>query len=99
MKAEKAHTIGEELIFPCIKDVVRLMIDTEAVNKLNGLSISDNTVQRRIVDMADGIKSQMVEQIKDSPIICLQLDESTDVHNSDFKDELLCCHALDAITF
>ena len=80
------------------------MIGTEAVNKLNALSISDNTVQRRIADMADDIKSQMVEPIKDSPIICLQLDESTDVsscaqlivyvrhiHNSDFKDELLCC--------
>ena len=80
------------------------MIGTEAVNKLNALSISDNTVQRRIVDMADDIKSQLVEQIKDSPIICLQLVESTDVsscaqlivyvryiHNSDFKDELLCC--------
>ena len=46
------------------------MIGTEAVNKLNALSISDNTVQRRIADMADDIKSQMVEQIKDSPIIC-----------------------------
>ena len=93
--------MGEDLIFPCIKDVVRLMIGTEAVNKLNALSISDNTVQRRIVDMADDIKSQ----------ICLQLDESTDVsscaqlivyvhyiHNSDFKDELLCFHALDSTT-
>ena len=39
-KAKKAHTIGEELIFPCIKDVVRLMIGTEAVNKLNALFIS-----------------------------------------------------------
>ena len=87
------------------------MIGTEAVNKLNALSVSDNIVQRRIVDMADNIKSQMVEQIKDSPIICLQLDESTDVssyaqlivyvryiHNSYFKDELLCCHALNSTT-
>ncbi|KAI0211454.1 SCAN domain-containing protein 3, partial [Lamellibrachia satsuma] len=78
-KAKKARTIGEDLIFPCIKDVVRLMIGTEAVTKLNAPFISDNTVQRRIVDMADDIKSQLVEQIKDSPIICLQLDESTDV--------------------
>ncbi|KAI0221285.1 hypothetical protein LSAT2_027344, partial [Lamellibrachia satsuma] len=34
-KAKKAHTIGEELIFPCTKDAVRLVIGTEAVNKLN----------------------------------------------------------------
>ena len=43
-KAKKVHTIGKELIFPRIKDVVRLMIGTEAVNKLNAISISDNTV-------------------------------------------------------
>ena len=56
-KAKKAHTNGETFIFPCVKYVVRLMIGTVAVNKLNALSISDNTVQRRIVDMADDIKS------------------------------------------
>ena len=43
-KAKNAHTIGEELIFSCIEDVVRLMIGTEAVNKRNAFSISDNTV-------------------------------------------------------
>ena len=34
-KAKKSHTIGEELILPCTKAIVRLMIGTDAERKLN----------------------------------------------------------------
>ena len=39
VKAKKPHTIGEELIFPCAKDIVRLMIGTDVVKKLSGISL------------------------------------------------------------
>ena len=80
-KAKKPHTIGEELILPCAKDIVRLMLGTVAERKLNSISLSDNTVQRRIYDLSEDIKIQVVEQIKEAPTgwFCLQLDESTDV--------------------
>ena len=78
-KSKKPHTIGEELLLPCTKDIVRLMIGADAVKKLSSLSFSDNTVQRRIRKMSEDIKNQIVEQIKQSPIYVLQLDESTDV--------------------
>ena len=103
-KPKKPHTIGEELVLPCTKDTVRLKIGANAVKKLSSLSISDNTVQRRIQEMSEDIKNQVVEQIKQSPIFVLQLDESTDVsscaqlmiyvryiHSSNFKDEFLFC--------
>ena len=60
--------------------------------------------------MSEDIKNQVVEQIKQSPIFVLQLDDSTDVsscvqlmvyvryiHNCDFK-ELLFCRPLDSQT-
>ena len=110
-KSKKPHTIGEELVLPCTKDIVRLMIGADAVKKLISLSISDKTVQRRIQEMSEDIKNQVVEQIKQPPIFVLQLDESTDVsscaqlmiyvryiHNSNFKDEFLFCQPLESHT-
>ena len=110
-KSKKPHTIGEELVLPCTKDIVRLMIGADTVKKLSSLSLSDNTIQRRIQEMSDDIKNQVVEQIKQSPGYVLQLDKSTDVsscaqlmvyvryiHNCDFKEELLFCQPLDSQT-
>ena len=110
-KSKKPHTIGEELVLPCTKNIVRLMIGADAVKKLSSLSISDNNVQRRIQEMSEDIKNQVVEQIKQSPISVLQLDESTDVsscaqlmiyvryiHNSNFKDEFLFRHPIESHT-
>ena len=71
-KSKKPNTIGEELVLPCTKDILRLMIGADAVEKLSSLSISDNTVQRRIQEMSEVIKNQVVEQIKQSPIFVLQ---------------------------
>ncbi|KAI6658139.1 Protein ZBED8-like [Oopsacas minuta] len=61
--------------------------------------------------MSEDIKNQVVEQIKQSPIFVLQLDESTDVsscaqlmiyvryiHDSNFKEEFLFCQPLDSQT-
>ena len=54
------------------------MIGTDAERKLNTISLSDNTVQRRILDLSEDIKNQVVGEIKESPSgwFCLQLDES-----------------------
>ena len=108
-KSKKPHTIGEELVLPCTKDIVRLMIGADAVKKLSSLSLSDNTIQCRIQEMSDDIKNQVVEQIKQSqsPSYVLQLDESTDVssctqlmvyvryiHNCDFQEESFVSHLI-----
>ncbi|KAI6659872.1 zinc finger BED domain-containing protein 5-like [Oopsacas minuta] len=95
-KSKKPHTIGEELVFLCTKDIVRIMNGADA---------------RRIQEMSEDIKNQVVEQIKQSPIFVLQLDESTDVsscaqlmiyvryiHDSNFKEEFLFCQSLDSQT-
>ena len=80
------------------------MFGADAVNKLSSLSLSDNTVERRMEEMSEDLKNQVVVEIKQSPIYVLQLDESTNVsfcaqfmvyvryiNNCDFKEELLSC--------
>ena len=102
-KAKKPHTIAEQLILPCAKDLNRILIGKEAESKLNVLSLSDNTVQRRISMMFGDIKNQVIDQMKSAGPFALQLDESMDVssnaqliafvryvHNGEFKEEFLC---------
>ena len=49
-KQKKAHTIGEKLILPVMKEVVKVMIGHRESEKLNSISLSDNNVKRRIED-------------------------------------------------
>lgn len=106
----KPHTFAEHLLFPVAKDSVRVMIGDEFVTKLSAVSLSNDTVRRRIHDMSADILDQVVQEIKSAPLpICsIQLDESTDVANcsqlmvyvryindGDFKDEFLCCKPLE----
>ena len=50
--------------------------------KLAAVPLLNNTIQKRISDMPNDIKSQVVQQIKDAPLglFVVQLDESTDVY-------------------
>jgi hypothetical protein len=110
-KAKKPHTIAENLIMPCTKDIVRLLIGEDAVKKISGLPVSDNTIQRRIQAMSENIETQLVTQMTQSPMLAIALDESTDVaslsqlvvwvryiHDDDFKDDLMLCKPLELTT-
>ncbi len=78
-KQKKPHTIGETLVKPCMVEAACLVLDQNCVNKLNQISLSDNTVKQRIDDMSQDIKLQVTEKIRLSPFFAIQLDESTDV--------------------
>uniref|UniRef100_A0A803K116 DUF4371 domain-containing protein n=1 Tax=Xenopus tropicalis TaxID=8364 RepID=A0A803K116_XENTR len=112
-RAMKPHTIAEDLLLPAAKDIVRVMIGDEFVTKLRAISLSNETVRRRIDDMSADILDQVIQEIKSAPlpIFSIQLDESTDVANcsqllvyvryingGDFKDEFLFCKALQTTT-
>ena len=106
-KQKKAHTIGEKLILPVIKKVVKIMIGEKESEKLNALSLSNNTVKRRIGDMSGDVLNQIVNQAKASPFYAIHLDESIDVAsfpqlsvfiqyicNREVSENLLFCKAL-----
>uniref|UniRef100_A0A0P4VR47 Uncharacterized protein n=1 Tax=Scylla olivacea TaxID=85551 RepID=A0A0P4VR47_SCYOL len=110
-KKKKPHTIGEELILPCAKTMVKLVLGEKSAEKLNAISLSNNAVQRRISQISDDIKEQVIQEIKRAGLFSIQLDESTDVqscsqllafvryvHDEDLKEEFLFCEPLEQST-
>ncbi|XP_050993118.1 SCAN domain-containing protein 3 [Labeo rohita] len=55
------------------------MLGPEAVKELAKVSLSDNTISRRIDDMSADIECVVLEKIRISKKFALQLDESTDI--------------------
>nr|XP_047143364.1 protein FAM200A-like [Hydra vulgaris] len=78
---KKAHTLAEEVILPCTKEIVRLLFGEEAAKKVDNISLSNTTVKRRLTDISSNIKENVINEIKESPYFSIQLDESTDFFN------------------
>ncbi len=78
-KLGNPHTIAETLILPAAQDMCRIMIGDSAAAKLGAVPLSNDTVARRIEDMSNDIREQLIEFVKKSPYYALQLDESTDI--------------------
>lgn len=106
-KCGKPHTIGEKLILPAAKDIVNCVLGEKAAKQLDSVSLSDSTVSRRILVMANDVKETVIEQIKSSIFFALQMDESTDVtnfaqlmvycrflHGNEIKEDFLFCESL-----
>uniref|UniRef100_K7FAC5 DUF4371 domain-containing protein n=1 Tax=Pelodiscus sinensis TaxID=13735 RepID=K7FAC5_PELSI len=106
-QAKKPHTIVEQFVLPCAKEMVRLVLGEEAARKLNDISVSNDTVLRLI----NNISEQVVDEIKKSPLFVIQLVESTNVAlcsqllvfarymvEGDFKDKFLFRKTLDTTT-
>uniref|UniRef100_K7G1P4 Uncharacterized protein n=1 Tax=Pelodiscus sinensis TaxID=13735 RepID=K7G1P4_PELSI len=109
--AKKPHTTVEQLVLPCAKEMVQLVLGEKAAKKLNYISISHDTVSRQIKEISQNISEHVVDEIKKSPLFAIQLDESTDVTlcsqllvfalymvEGDFKDKFLFCKTLHTIT-
>jgi len=79
--SKKASTIAEELILPSAIDMCREVLAEVAASKLELVSLSNNMIMRRIIEMSDDIECQLLERIKSSPYYSIQLDESTDFTN------------------
>ena len=80
-KEKFSHTIPKKLILPCCKDIVRCIIGDVEERELNCVPLSNDTVQRRIYDIADYIGQQIVAEIRGAPLntFAIQLDESTEL--------------------
>ncbi|CAI6358915.1 unnamed protein product [Macrosiphum euphorbiae] len=72
----KGHTIGEKLIKPACKEMVRIMIGNEAALEIDKIPMSNDTVSRRICCMSTDIKELVIEKMKNSRFT-LQVDDST----------------------
>ena len=79
VKQKKPHFIGEKLLMPVMKDVIKVMIEKRESKKLNSVSPSATTMKRRILDMSHDVLEQIVGHVSTSPLYAIQLDESTDI--------------------
>lgn len=77
---KKPHTIGKELILPAALDMVSVMLDDASAAKLKTIPLSNDTVARRINDIANDLQDQLVEKPKDKRF-ALHFDEATDSNN------------------
>lgn len=78
-KSGKNHTIGENLILPAAAEIVSCMFGEKEAKRIKAIPLSNDTVSRRISDMAYDTKEQLVGAIRGSPCFGIQLDETTDV--------------------
>jgi hypothetical protein len=76
-KAGKPHTIGEELILPAVKEVIKTVLHHKTPSDIiKKIPLSNNSVQRRIDEMAKDVEISLCDYL----VTCkfsIQLDEST----------------------
>ena len=79
-KAKAPHTAGEKLIKPSAVKMAQILLGQNEAKRIDSVPLSDDTVNNRIADIANGILSQLIAQIQDSPCrISLQFNETTDI--------------------
>ena len=91
--------------------MVKLLLEETSAKKIQLVSLSDDTFKRRISLMSTDVKQQVTTEVKSSPMLAVQLDESTDVascsqllvfvrskHEEDVKEEFLYCNSLETTT-
>ncbi len=96
---------------PAALDIVNTVLDEKASEKLKLIPLSDNTVSRRIGDIAQNLEEQLIVRLKTAKDFAIQLDESTDIASSatllvyvwyvwkgEFVEDLLCCLTLPSST-
>lgn len=77
-QSKKTHTIAEELAEDSRGvDMIPVMLDDASASKLNIIPLSNDTVARRIDDIANDLQEQLVDALKDKRF-ALQCDDTTD---------------------
>lgn len=65
LQSGKNHTIGENLIFPSIKDVIYCMFGETYVKK-NAILLSNDTISHRIKEISNDIEKTILKNINDT---------------------------------
>ena len=78
-KAKKSHTAAENIIIPGALIIADHMLGDKAKAIIKTIPISDNTIARRIGEMAKDVVLQVAHDIKEDKRFALQVDESVDI--------------------
>ncbi|XP_037367457.1 SCAN domain-containing protein 3-like [Talpa occidentalis] len=80
-KSKTPYTIAETLVKDCIKEVCLEMLGESAAKKVAQVPLSNDTIARRIQELANDMEDQLIEQIKQAKYFSLQFDECRDIAN------------------
>ena len=101
-KADKAITVGEELILPASMDICRKVLGEAATKKVAHVSPLNRTVSRPIKDIVEDVEVQVLEANVKSTWFAIQCDKSIDInkvtplvyarylYHEDIHEEMLC---------
>ncbi|GFU19671.1 SCAN domain-containing protein 3 [Nephila pilipes] len=73
LRQKKPHTVGETLIKPACREIVRLMLGPNEVKEVNKVSLSADTVKRRIHDMPSDILGTPIKKLLSAEKFALQI--------------------------
>jgi len=73
-------TIAENLIFPACKEIVKSMLGESAEKEVSRVSLSNNTISRRIDDMSSDIQKHVSEILCDGRKFSLQISTHCFTH-------------------
>ncbi|GFT54802.1 SCAN domain-containing protein 3 [Nephila pilipes] len=76
-RQKKPHTVGETLIKSARMEIVTLMLGPNEVKEVNKVSLSADTVKRRIHDMSSDILGTLIKKLLSAEKFALQIDETT----------------------
>ncbi|GFX82787.1 protein FAM200A [Trichonephila clavipes] len=76
-RCKKPHTIAKELILPAAIEIVETMFGDNFAKELQSIPLSNDTVFRRIDDIAEDVEQQLFGKLRDK-LFSIQLDEATD---------------------
>ena len=66
---------------PACMEIARIMLGPNEVKEVSKISLSADTVKRRIDDMSSDILETLITKLKTTEKFSLQIDESTDIKN------------------
>ena len=75
-EAGKPHTIGEELILPALKEVIKTVLHKSPKQVIKSIPLSDDSIQRRVDKMAKNVEETLSKMLMTTEF-SLQLDEFT----------------------
>ena len=75
-EAGKPHTIGEELILPAVKEVIKTVLHKSPEQVIKSIPLSDNSVQRRVDKIAENVVEILSKMLMTTEF-SLQLNKST----------------------
>ena len=75
----RLHTLAESIILPACRKIVKRILGDKAEQEIRKTPLSNNTIQRRIVDLSANIEETVQTKLQSTVEFALQVDESTDI--------------------